>query len=191
MVDKNNSDNNERKLVADKAYTYCPWCATELVENIVDGKKRKHCPSCDFVHYKNPVPAAGAFIIEDDKVLLVKRKYPPREGYWSFPAGFMEYGESPANCCKREAKEETNLDVEVTSSFKVYSGADDPRTKAVLILYLTRVTSGKPVAGDDASELKYFPLDQLPDNIAFESHIRALREYKEYLKSGRMPDPNE
>jgi ADP-ribose pyrophosphatase YjhB (NUDIX family) len=103
----------------------------------------------------------------------------------------MEYGESPANCCKREAKEETNLDVEVTSSFKVYSGADDPRTKAVLILYLTRVTSGKPVAGDDASELKYFPLDQLPDNIAFESHIRALREYKEYLKSGRMPDPNE
>ena len=179
------------KLVEDKKFIYCPWCASPLVDDNIDGKKRRHCPKCDFIHYKNPVPAVGAFIVNDNKVLLVKRKYPPRVGDWSFPAGFMEYGETPAQCGVREVKEETGLDIKITSSFKAYSGSDDPRTRAILILFLSEVIGGEIRAGDDASELRFFPLDNLPDNLAFESHIRALNEYKEYLKTGRLPDPNE
>jgi 8-oxo-dGTP diphosphatase len=182
---------DQHKLVADKHYTYCPWCASKLVESTLDGKKRRHCPNCDFVHYKNPVPACGAFIVDNNKVLLTRRRYPPREGYWSFPAGFMEWGETPAQCCQREVKEETGLDVAVENLFKVYSGSDDPRTRAILIMYIVRVIGGEAEAGDDASELKYFSLDSLPKNLAFESHVRALREYKEYRKSGKLPDPNE
>lgn len=182
---------NDHKLVIDKDYSFCPWCAAKLVERHIDGKTRQHCSECNFIHYKNPVPAAGGFIVEDNKILLVKRKYPPREGYWSFPAGFMEWGESPANCAAREVKEETGLDVEVVSSFKVYSGSDDPRTRAVLILYLVKPVGGTLKAGDDAIELKFFSLDNLPENIAFESHVRALKEYKNYLKTGKLPDPNE
>ncbi len=186
-----NEINGDHKLVPDRNYTYCPWCSTKLVDRHIDGKTRQHCPECDFIHYKNPVPAAGGFIVEDDRILLVKRKYPPREGYWSFPAGFMEWGESPANCAIREVKEETGLDVEVFSSFKVYSGTDDPRTRAILILYLVKQIGGKMEAGDDASELKFFSLNDLPKNLAFESHIRALNEYKQYLKTGKLPNPNE
>jgi mutator protein MutT len=185
------SNDDAHKMVKAKEFEYCPWCTAKLVEKQIDGKKRRHCPECDFVYYKNPVPAAGALIIENGSVLLVMRKYPPRIGDWSFPAGFMEYGESPAECCVREVKEETGLDVKLTSSFKVYSGHDDPRTKAVLIMYIAEKVGGELQAGDDASELKYFPLDDLPENLAFESHVRALREYIEYQNTGKLPDPNE
>jgi len=186
-----NKPDDEHKLVISKDFAFCPWCASGLIEKRIDGKTRKHCPKCDFIHYKNPAPAAGAIIIDDGKVLLVKRKYPPRVGDWSFPAGFMEYGESPSHCCIREVKEETNLDVRLASSFKVYSGSDDPRTRAVLIMYIAKIRGGDLKAGDDASELKFFSLDKLPDNLAFESHIRALDEYREFEKTGSLPDPNE
>ncbi len=189
MTDKKIDD--EHKLVEGKEFTFCPWCAAGLAEKRIDGKTRKYCPKCDFVYYKNPVPAAGAIIIDAGKVLLVKRKYPPRVGDWSFPAGFMEYGESPSHCCIREVKEETGLDVKLASSFKVYSGSDDPRTRAVLIMYIALIQGGNLKAGDDASELKFFPLDKLPNNLAFESHIRALSEYREFMKTGNLPDPNE
>ena len=182
---------DEHRLIKDREFAFCPWCATGLMEKRIDSKTRKHCPKCDFVYYKNPVPAAGAIITDNGKVLLVKRKYPPRVGDWSFPAGFMEYGESPSHCCIREVKEETGLDVKLVNSFKVYSGADDPRTRAVLILYIAEIQSGDLKAGDDAGELKFFPLNKLPDNLAFESHIRALNEYREFKKTGNLPDPNE
>jgi ADP-ribose pyrophosphatase YjhB (NUDIX family) len=60
----------------------------------------------------------------------------------------------------------------------VYAGRDDPRTRAVLILYHARVVGGKLQAGDDASELGYFPLDRLPRPIAFRSHREALRDLR-------------
>jgi len=189
MAEKITDD--EHKLVTDREFTYCPWCASGLAEKRIDGKIRKHCPKCDFVYYKNPVPAAGAIIVDNGQVLLVKRKVPPRVGDWSFPAGFMEYGESPGHCCIREVKEETGLDIKLTSSFKVYSGSDDPRTKAVLIMYIAEIQGGNLKAGDDASELKFFRLDSLPDNLAFESHVRALNEYRKFMKTGNLPDPNE
>jgi NADH pyrophosphatase NudC (nudix superfamily) len=96
---------NEHKLVVGKPYVFCPWCGAKLIEAIIDSRTRKRCPDCDFVHYRNPIPAAGAIIENNGSILLVKRKYPPYVGDWCFPAGFMEYGESPERCCIRELKE--------------------------------------------------------------------------------------
>jgi len=79
----------------------------------------------------------------------------------------------------------------LVGSFKAYSGHDDPRTKAVLILYVARIEGGVLTPGDDAIEAKFFPLDEIPDNIAFESHRRAINEYKQYQETGNLPDPNE
>jgi ADP-ribose pyrophosphatase YjhB (NUDIX family) len=186
-----NSSHGDHKLVASRTYAYCPWCSAELVEAHVDGKTRKRCPECDFIHYRNPVPAAGAIIEKDNKILMVKRKYPPRIGDWTLPAGFMEWGESSAACCVREIAEETGLEVKLTSSYKVYSGKDDPRTRAVLILYIAEITGGKLRPGDDAGEVEYFSMAEMPENIAFESHRRALNEYMLMKKTGKLPDPNE
>ena len=187
------SDNlfeSEHKLVIGKKYDYCPWCSAKLIEVQLDGKSRRRCPECDFIYYRNPIPAAGAIIVKNGKILLVKRKYPPYVGDWCFPAGFMEYGEAPGNCCVREVAEETGLEIELTSSFKVYSGNDDPRSRAVLIIYLAKVTGGRLKPGDDADEVRYFSREEIPANIAFESHTRAIDDYYEFEKSRKLPEPN-
>lgn len=161
-------------------YTYCPFCRSELKPEEIDGRLRMACTSesCDFVFYQNPVPAAGAIIVEDDKVLMVKRAHPPKVGWWCFPAGFMEWNEHPSQTAVREVEEETGLKIELKSFFEVYSGNDDPRNNAVLMLYLADVVGGELQASDDASEVRFFSFDNLPDKIAFISHHRALADYQ-------------
>lgn len=168
-------------------YRFCPLCGTELVEREVDGLPRMVCPdkSCGFVYYQNPIPAAGAIIVKDDQVLLVKRAHPPRIGWWCFPAGFMEWNEHPEQTALREVREETGLEVRLKSFFEVYSGDDDPRTNAILLLYLADIVGGTLEASDDAEEVAFFPLDNLPDNIAFESHIQALADYDRRIRHKR------
>jgi 8-oxo-dGTP diphosphatase len=90
----------------------------------------------------------------------------------------MEYGEHPEATAVREAFEETGLRVRLTGLFGVYAGRDDPRTRAVLILYHARATGGRLQAGDDASEVGYFPLGALPRPLAFRAHREALRDLK-------------
>ena len=95
----------------------------------------------------------------------------------------MEWNEHPRQTALREIKEETGLEVELTSFFEVYSGNDDPRSNAILILYLARVTGGELHAADDAQEVKFFSFDSLPEKIAFESHFQALKDYNERIRS--------
>jgi len=162
-----------------KTYKYCPRCGSEMTDKRIDHKERKACPVCRFVFYHNPVPAAGVVIEKDNKILLVKRKYEPYKGDWSFPAGFMEYDESPEQCAIREIKEELNVDVELDGLFGVYSGKDDPRTHAILIMYWAKVKGGELKPGDDAEEIKFFGKDEVPPNIAFLAHRQIIKEYFE------------
>lgn len=182
-MDDNHQTFDATKLTTRKShhcgYKFCPFCATVLIEKTLDGRTRMACPAsgCDFIFYQNPVPAAGAFIVVDDQILLVKRAHPPRVGWWCFPAGFMEWGEHPRETVIREVKEETGLDIALGPFFDVYSGNDDPRTNAVLMLYQADVIGGELCAADDALEVRFFSFDKLPEKIAFESHIQALADY--------------
>ena len=163
----------------EKSYRYCPRCGAEMISKRIDHKERKICPVCKFVYYHNPVPAAGVVIEKDNKILLVRRKYEPYKGDWCFPAGFMEYDESPERCAVREAKEELNVDVELDGLFGVYSGKDDPRTHAVLVMYWAKVKGGKLKPGDDAEQIEFFAEDEVPQNIAFLAHRQIIKEYFE------------
>jgi 8-oxo-dGTP diphosphatase len=180
---------DEKKLFERKkhhsGYRFCPLCGRELHVKEVDGLQRMACdnPACGFVFYQNPIPAAGAIIVRNDKILLVKRAHPPRIGYWCIPAGFMEWQEHPAETAVREVEEETGLKIELGPFFEVYSGQDDPRNNAVLMLYLGTVVGGELRAGDDADEVRYFSLDDPPKNLAFESHVRAIRDYNRRFRN--------
>ncbi|MFQ5500440.1 MAG: NUDIX domain-containing protein, partial [Candidatus Zixiibacteriota bacterium] len=98
-MDHNNNQFDEAALFKRKdrhcGYQYCPLCGNELSERDLDGKPRMACRdrSCGFVFYQNPLPAAGALLVRDNEILLVKRAHPPRIGYWCIPAGFMEWHE--------------------------------------------------------------------------------------------------
>jgi 8-oxo-dGTP diphosphatase len=94
----------------------------------------------------------------------------------------MEWQEHPSQTAVREVKEETGLDIRLKGFFEVYSGSDDPRTNAVLILYLGEPIGGELGAADDAEEVRYFGFDELPDNIAFASHRQALKDYQERFR---------
>lgn len=159
--------------------TYCPRCATALIARPEHGVLRPTCPDCSFIWYRNPVPAAGVLVVQDGRVLLVRRRYDPRAGAWCIPAGFMEAGETPEQSAEREVLEETGLIVQPTRLFGVYAGFDDPRVRAVLILYAGEVTGGALLPGDDAIEAEWFPLDALPADIAFAAHTQALRELRQ------------
>src|SRR5690349_18526962 len=160
---------------------FCPRCATSLESRPEHGVLRPTCPACGYVWYRNPVPAAGVVLVEQGRVLLVKRRWDPRAGAWCLPAGFMEAGETPEQTAVRELEEETGVIAQLTGLFGVYAGFDDPRVRAVLILYTGVATGGAQRAGDDAIELAWYPLDALPDDLAFASHRQALAELIERL----------
>jgi len=157
-------------------YRFCPRCGKNLVKKFItqEQTERLTCENCDFIFYINPVPAVAVILMNDRKILLVKRKYDPRKGMWNLPAGFMEFGETTQQTAVREAKEETNLDIAVKELFGVFPGFDDPRVHVVLIVYRGEIINGQLKAGDDASEVTFFPLNDLPEEIAFAAHRRIL-----------------
>lgn len=184
------NDNDLKYLISGKefkqfndynGYVWCPRCKGELTVGRAEGEHevRPYCPDCGFIFYQNPAPAAGAVIVEDDKLLLVRRSVQPGLGDWCIPAGFVEWTEHPQMAAIRELKEETNLDISITSIFDIFMGMDDPRTHAVLVLYHADIVGGTLRPGDDADDARFCSFDAIPDNIAFQAHRDAIRLYRD------------
>ena len=135
------------------------------------------CPKCQnqIEVYKNPIPTVDVIIeIESKGIVLIKRKNPPYG--WAIPGGFVDYGESLEEAAFREAKEETNLDVELARQFHTYSDPKrDPRHHTISTIYIAK-GKGIPKAQDDAAEIGIFTESNLPADIAFD-HRSILREY--------------
>ncbi len=119
------------------------------------------------------------FIIKFDKgIVLVKRKNFPKG--WAIPGGMVDYGETIEEAAVREAKEETNLHVEIQDLFGVYSDPKrDPRWHTISPVFLCR-GKGELKAGDDAEEAKVFKIDEIP-KLEFD-HNKIIEDFKEYDK---------
>lgn len=157
---------------------FCSRCGGPMSMRRIDDHVRAVCDRCGFVAYRNPAPAAGVILVESGSVLLVQRKFEPRAGMWTLPAGFVEYDEHVEECAVRETKEETNLDVVLDGLFGAYMAMDDPRVRVVLLLYKCHRVGGDVRAGDDASDARFFPLNQTPQGIAFKAHEQALEDLR-------------
>jgi 8-oxo-dGTP diphosphatase len=115
-----------------------------------------------------PFVGVGAIIVENNRVLLVKRGHPPLAGEWSIPGGVLEVGETLSEAAAREVLEETGLTVEPTVLLGVYDRIlrdPDHRTlyHYVLIDFLCRRISGEPLAAGDAAEARWFPREKIPE----------------------------
>ena len=113
-----------------------------------------------------PVAAVGGVVLDGDRVLLVRRALPPRQGEWSLPGGRLELGESLADGAAREVREETGLAVEVGPVVEVFDRVhrDDAggiRFHFVIVDFLCRVTGGALAAGDDAAEVRWATRDEV------------------------------
>ncbi|MDI6809718.1 MAG: NUDIX hydrolase [Candidatus Eisenbacteria bacterium] len=125
---------------------------------------------------KSPrVTADIIIVLEGGKVLLIRRRNPPYG--WALPGGFLEYGETLEECARREAFEETGLELRGLRQFGTYSDPGrDPRGHTVSTVFVAEA-QGKAAAGDDAADIGTFYLDSLPDDIAFD-HRKILDDFK-------------
>mgnify|MGYP001823153764 CR=1 FL=1 len=135
---------------------------------------RPVCPTCGFVQYLTPAPGAGVIVTRDDRVCLVQRKFAPKQGEWSLPTGFMEWDEDVRVTARREAREETGLDVELTDLYAVESGLLPPDIPVLVVFYRAREIGGRLQAGDDAADVGFFAFGDWPGPIAFAAHRRVL-----------------
>jgi len=114
----------------------------------------------------NPLVGVGAVIVQDNRVLLIRRGHAPLLGEWSLPGGVLECGETLSEATIREAREETGLSVETSELLGVYERvirSEDGRVRYhyVLIDFLCQVVSGDLKAGSDASDVRWFVGDEL------------------------------
>ncbi len=157
---------------------FCPRCGG-LLETVVrpgDSRPRQVCTACGRVHYRNAKPCAGALVVRDGRVLLVKRAIQPFLGCWDIPGGFLEADELPQAGAMREVREETGLEVRLTGLLGFYVDRysyGDEGDYCLNAYFLAEVVGGREHADDDAADLAWFAPDELPEEIAF-AHVRVV-----------------
>ncbi|PIQ96521.1 MAG: NUDIX hydrolase [Nitrospinae bacterium CG11_big_fil_rev_8_21_14_0_20_56_8] len=132
--------------------------------------------------YKNPIPTVDIIIeLGGGNIVLIRRRNEPRG--WAIPGGFVDYGESLETAARREALEETGLDVELIRQFYTYSDpCRDPRHHTISTVFIAR-SEGIPRAGSDAKEAGIFTRETLPRPMVFD-HGAILRDYFEGTPGG-------
>lgn len=165
---------------------YCVDCATEL-----GPAPDRTCPSCARQHWLNPRCCAGALVVHDGRLLLVRRSLQPWAGYWDIPGGYCENGEHPEQTAVRETREESGMSATVDGFFGIW--VDPPESaggQANICVYYTAVLETEPdpvftpTAETDA--VGWFAPGELPREIAFPGHIPAvLSQWAAATEGGR------
>ncbi|SKB10181.1 NUDIX hydrolase [Aeromicrobium choanae] len=122
-----------------------------------------------------PVLAASAVIVEDGRILLVRRGRDPGRGLWSVPGGKVEPGESLEAACAREVLEETGLTVTVGHELWLVRLPTGDGREFEIHDFAATATGGTLLAGDDADDAAWFPLEQLADLPLVDSLLDHLR----------------
>ena len=118
------------------------------------------CDECN--GWLNPALAVDAAVKRGDNILLIQRKYPPMQGCWGLPGGFVERDEDPLLAVLRELEEETGMIGENPELLMVMGNPKrDPRKHIVSIVYEVEVQDGEPQAGDDAADARFWPLNKV------------------------------
>lgn len=161
-----------------KIYKFCPLCGQKMIEK----KDNPQCSSCGFIFYINPAPGCCA-IIENDKqqILLVKRKYDPKKGYWDLPGGFIAPGEDLDTSTKRELREELGINIEVKKVVGSYPNVyifQNVAYPTLSIVVVAKIVGGHPHPADDITEYAFFPREQVfQQELAFFWIKQALEDY--------------
>jgi ADP-ribose pyrophosphatase YjhB (NUDIX family) len=170
------SDDHGQRLLAPHTIRFCPLCAAPLAREAVppDQREQAVCSACRFVFYLNPKVVAGTILEQDGRILLTRRAINPGRGLWTFPGGFVDFGETATDAALRETFEETGLRAELTGLLNVYSYPAAP----VIIVYQARVTGGALAACDENDALEWMKPSEIPwTALAFPSTRDALREW--------------
>jgi 8-oxo-dGTP diphosphatase len=170
------SGEHPHRFLAPDTIRFCPLCAAPLARQPVppDQREQAVCPACGFIFYLNPKVVAGTIPEQNGHVLLTRRSINPGHGLWTFPGGFVDFGETVTDAAVRETLEETGLEVDLTGLLNVYSYPGSP----VIIVYTARVRGGTLTSCAENDELEWVAPAAIPwERLAFDSTREALREW--------------
>ena len=115
-----------------------------------------------------PIVGVGAVILQDEKIILVKRRAEPGRGRWSIPGGTVHVGEKVRDATIRESKEESGLDIEIINDrpMDVFDSIiTDDRGRIqyhfTLVEFLAVPKGGTLAAAEDAAEARWVPLNEV------------------------------
>ena len=156
---------------------YCSDCGQPVAVRVPDGDHlpRHVCDSCGAIHYRNPKVIVGCVPEWDDRILMCKRAIEPRLGRWTFPAGFLELGETSGQGAAREALEEARADVEIGELFVVINV---PYVSQLYLIHRARLKSLHFGPTFESSEVVLMREPEIPwDDIAFPTIYHGLKYF--------------
>jgi len=119
------------------------------------------------------------------RLLFIKRGNEPYKGCWAFPGGFVDMDEELQTAVVRELAEETSLTGVKLEQFHTFGKPGrDPRGRNITIAFIGTTKQEKIRGGDDAAEAKWFEIDSLPENLAFDHKdvaAMAVKYFKENI----------
>ncbi|HEU5141269.1 MAG TPA: NUDIX domain-containing protein [Bacillales bacterium] len=116
---------------------------------------------------KGMVLVASVSILSDDKVLMIRENKPTAFNKWNFPGGHIEYGEDILYSARREVKEETGFDVNLTGTTGVYNFISSSNDQVILFHFIGEVTGGSlNLEEDEITDSKWIKINEL---IKFEN----------------------
>jgi ADP-ribose pyrophosphatase YjhB (NUDIX family) len=163
---------------------FCALCGAGLELRPVGPDKRREmvCSACEFVFYVNQKVVAGTIPWQDGRLLLTRRAINPAHGKWTFPGGYVDWGETVDAAALRETWEETGLTVALGALVGVYSYAATP---VVIVVYTAEVLSGTLTLCHENDRLEWVAPADIPwTELAFPSTQAALRDFLARLGNG-------
>lgn len=161
-------------------FQYCPICGSGLRSALRFGRDRPVCDDCGYIHFVQPRLAAAMLARSAAGLLLVKRDIEPKRGRWTFPSGYVDSGETPADAAVRETHEETGAVVRVDGLVGVYAEPDNP---VVLVVYHGLVEGGRVSARDETQAVAFYDPEYLPE-LAFDHDLEIIRDWRAILHGG-------
>ena len=157
-------------------WRFCPRCSAEVSR---DDPAKVECRSCGFVAYGGSKPTASAAVVDGEgRVLLSRRGAEPKKDLWDLPGGFLEEGEHPLDCLRRELREEAGVEVEPGDFLGLWVdwyGEDESSTATLNLYWTARIVSGTPEASDDVAEFRWLdPAQVARDELAFPHTVEVL-----------------
>jgi len=165
---------------------FCSHCGGRLSLKVPagDNRPRHVCERCGLIHYQNPKMVVGCIPEWGDRLLLCRRAIEPRYGLWTLPAGFMENGETVAECAVRETLEEAGARVELLGLYNLISLPD---INQVYLMYRARLLDLDFQPGEESLEVALFTEAQIPwDQIAFRTIHVTLQHYYADRRRGQF-----
>lgn len=142
--------------------------------------------------WPRPMVAADAavfgFFAGKAKLLLVNRKYEPFKGKWCLPGGFVNLDEELDDAAARELAEETGLaNVKLKQLHTFGNVGRDPRGRVITVTFMGIAAEGhkRIKAGDDAAKARWFDIENLPKDLAFD-HNEVIRLAIKKLKKRKI-----